>query len=63
MLRHYKQFLSFGRVFQNVRLHRVESVRCICKASRCKILFELPQKRFALGFVCKLNRHAAFVIR
>src|ERR1700676_4641063 len=63
MLPPYKQFLSVGRVFQHVRLHRVERIRCVRKPPRRKMPFDLPQKRVALVVACKFNRHAALVIR
>src|SRR5271169_3887448 len=55
--------LALRRVLQDVRLHRIESVRRICEPPRCKILFDLAQKRVALGFACKLNCYTAFVVR
>ncbi len=63
MLRPYKQFLSFGRPFQYVRLHRVEHIRRIRKAPRRKMLFDLPQKCIALVVAGKINRHSALVVR
>jgi hypothetical protein len=63
MLRPYEQFLSFGRVFQHVRLHHIERIRRIRKPPRRKMPFDLPQKRVALVVACKFNRHAALVIR
>src|SRR3979411_1088803 len=62
MLRPYKQYLSFGRVFQHVSLHRVERIRSIRKPPRRKMLFELPQKRIALVVASKLNGRATLVI-
>src|SRR5229473_5015635 len=49
-------------MFQNVRLHRVESVRRIRKPPRRKMLFELLQKRNTFGFASKFNRHAALIV-
>jgi len=63
MLRPYTQFLSSGRVFQNVRFYRIESVGRIRESPRGKMFFEFSQKRLAFGIAGELNRHATLVIR
>jgi hypothetical protein len=63
MLRPYKQFLSIGRVFHNVRLYRVESVRRVRKPPQREMLFDLPQKLIALGVAGIIYRHATLIVR
>jgi hypothetical protein len=62
MLRPYKQYLSSGRVFQNVSLYRIKSVGGIREPSRCKVRFYPRQKHCAFRIACKLNCHSALIV-